>query len=163
MFTHPLDAVRVASPCEADWNAMPGDQQRRFCGDCGKHVYNLSAMTRPEAEQFLHEAAGTKCLRYFRRADGTILTQDCPEGMIVTATGVRVGTRFATLFGLVAGAAMLLARPEQAHAEEPPTVEMGKVAAPKPPKPPVKPVPKPQPKPVEPPGTMMGAPPPVAG
>jgi hypothetical protein len=107
-FAHPLDAVRVASPCKADWDAMQGDDRQRFCGQCEKHVYNLSAMTRAEAEDFVEVAEGKKCIRFFRREDGTILTQDCPEGRVVTATGVRTGARFAALFGLLAGAAALV-------------------------------------------------------
>src|SRR6516162_8887116 len=41
----PRFRLRVASPCPADWNAMQGDDRVRFCGQCEKNVYNLSAMT----------------------------------------------------------------------------------------------------------------------
>ena len=41
-----LEDVRVASPCNASWDAMKGDDRVRFCGECQKNVYNLSAMTR---------------------------------------------------------------------------------------------------------------------
>jgi hypothetical protein len=39
-------------------------------------------MPRAEAEQFLQERAGSSvCIRYYQRADGTILTEDCPVGV----------------------------------------------------------------------------------
>lgn len=76
-----LDRVRVASPCNASWDEMLGDERARFCLSCEKHVYNVSAMSRDEAEQFLRERVGQSvCIRYYQRADGTILTEDCPVG-----------------------------------------------------------------------------------
>jgi hypothetical protein len=77
-----LDSVRVASPCSADWNDMVGDDRVRFCTSCEKNVYNLSAMNRAEAEQLLQERAGGEmCVRFYQRADGTIMTDDCPVGV----------------------------------------------------------------------------------
>jgi hypothetical protein len=75
-----LDRIRVASPCHASWDAMTGDDRVRFCGECKKDVYNLSAMTRDEAERLLAERAGSLCVRVYKRADGTVLTADCPVG-----------------------------------------------------------------------------------
>lgn len=76
-----LDNVRVASPCKADWNGMVGDDRARFCAQCGNYVYNLSGMAREEAEAFLREIEAAPCVRFFRRADGTVLTSDCPVGL----------------------------------------------------------------------------------
>ncbi len=76
-----LDDVRVASPCPADWDAMTGTDQARFCDQCHKNVYNLSALTRAEAEALIQEKEGHLCVRYYARADGTVLTQDCPVGL----------------------------------------------------------------------------------
>src|SRR4051812_9388977 len=76
-----LDRVDVASPCKANWDQMEGDDRARFCSDCKLHVYNLSAMTRAEAESLISGSQGRLCTRFFRRADGTILTQDCPVGL----------------------------------------------------------------------------------
>jgi hypothetical protein len=77
-----LDQVRVASPCNADWNEMLGDGRVRFCLSCEKNVYNLSAMTRDAAEELLRERLGNDlCVRFYQRADGTILTEDCPTGV----------------------------------------------------------------------------------
>lgn len=80
-FSDPLSRVRVASPCPADWDKMIGDERVRFCGQCELKVYNLSAMTRTQAEDLI---AGTElrlCIRYYRRKDGSILTRDCPVGL----------------------------------------------------------------------------------
>jgi hypothetical protein len=59
---------------------MHGDDQVRFCGQCSKYVYNLSAMTGQEAESLILQREGTMCVRFYRRADGTVLTADCPVG-----------------------------------------------------------------------------------
>ena len=76
----PLNNIKIASPCSADWNTMYGSERKRFCGECKLNVYNLSAMSIAEAEQLLMRSEGRLCVRYYRRADGTILTEDCPVG-----------------------------------------------------------------------------------
>ncbi len=79
-FTNPLHNIHVASPCSADWNEMFGDDRKRHCGSCKLKVYNLSGMTRREGEDLLVNSEGRLCVRFFRRADGTILTKDCSVG-----------------------------------------------------------------------------------
>ena len=80
-FKHPLNHVDVAAPCKADWDQMIGSQQMRFCGQCNLNVYNLSGMTRDEAESLIARNEGRLCVRFYRRADGSILTRDCPVGL----------------------------------------------------------------------------------
>ncbi|MCA1815382.1 MAG: hypothetical protein LC746_03045 [Acidobacteria bacterium] len=80
-FTNPLKHVRVAAPCPADWGRMRGDERVRFCDQCSLNVYNLSGLTRREAEKLLTSAEGRLCVRFYRRADGTILTNSCPVGL----------------------------------------------------------------------------------
>jgi hypothetical protein len=75
-----LDGIRIASPCRANWEAMPGDDRSRFCSECSRTVFNLSGMTRAEAEALLRERGGDLCGRFYRRRDGTVLTADCPVG-----------------------------------------------------------------------------------
>src|SRR5687767_12416440 len=79
-FDSPLDNIKIASPCSADWSEMYGDERKRFCGDCKLNVFNLSGMTKYDAENLLMNSEGRICVRYFQRADGTILTADCPVG-----------------------------------------------------------------------------------
>src|SRR5688572_20292524 len=76
----PLNNIRIASPCSADWAGMIGTDRKRYCGECKLNVYNLSGMSSIEAEGLLTQSEGRLCVRYYRRADGTILTQDCPVG-----------------------------------------------------------------------------------
>jgi len=57
---------------------MTGDDRARFCGQCQKNVYNLSAMTRTQIETLIREKEGKFCGRFYRRADGRLLTADCP-------------------------------------------------------------------------------------
>ena len=80
-FRNPLDYVRVASPCEADWDQMIGDESARFCGQCSLNVYNLSSMTKSEAESLIARTEGRLCVRFYRRRDGSIITKDCPVGL----------------------------------------------------------------------------------
>jgi hypothetical protein len=80
-FNNPLDRVRVAAPCKADWDQMIGSDHVRFCGQCSLNVYNLSAMTRPDAESLIARTEGRLCARFYRRGDGSIITKDCPVGL----------------------------------------------------------------------------------
>jgi hypothetical protein len=79
-FDSPLNNLSVASPCSADWEEMYGDDRKRFCGDCKLNVYNLSGMTQDEAETLVMNAEGRLCVRFYRRADGSVITADCPVG-----------------------------------------------------------------------------------
>lgn len=75
-----LDEVSIAAPCPVAWAEMDGDKRKRFCSLCSLHVYNISEMKRKEAEELLSENTDGVCLRLFRRADGTLITKDCPVG-----------------------------------------------------------------------------------
>lgn len=76
-----LSQIEVASPCSAPWEEMEGDEKVRFCSQCQLHVFNLSAMDVEEAGARIAEHADGLCVRFFRRADGTLLTRDCPIGV----------------------------------------------------------------------------------
>ena len=81
--TSPLDQLRIAAPCPADWDQMFSfeDERVRFCSQCNLNVYNLSCMSRQEAEALITKTEGRLCVRFYRRADGSILTQNCPVGL----------------------------------------------------------------------------------
>jgi hypothetical protein len=81
LFSSPLDRLHIASPCAADWNDMIGSDRVRFCGQCRKNVYHLSNMSRKEAERLIAQREGGMCVRFYRRADGTVITSDCPVGL----------------------------------------------------------------------------------
>src|SRR4051794_19308075 len=99
-----LDAISVRSPCELPWAAMRGDDRTRFCGHCRQRVFNLSEMTREEAEELVSRKTGRLCVRFYRRADGTVVTRNC-RGLVGTfrrrlAAGVTIMLGLtATMFG----------------------------------------------------------------
>ena len=84
-----LNRMSVAAPCNASWSDMKGDEQVRFCEQCKLNVYNLSAMSAGDAEALVKEKEGRLCARFFRRADGTILTSNCPVGVAALRRRVR--------------------------------------------------------------------------
>jgi hypothetical protein len=99
-----LDQIKIASPCSADWEQMEGDDRVRFCGECQKNVFNLSAMTRRDAEALLLEKNGNLCARLYRRNNGTVLTEDCSVGLRLKAVHLRrrIGWAIAGAFSLAA-------------------------------------------------------------
>lgn len=104
-YDSPLDNLKIASPCSMSWNEMYGDDRKRFCGDCKLNVYNLSGMSRDEAERLLVNSEGSVCVRYYRRADGSILTVDCPVGRAKLRQRLSVYTTaaFSLVFSFIAG------------------------------------------------------------
>jgi hypothetical protein len=104
-FTNPLENIKIASPCKADWNGMIGDERKRFCGECQLNVYNLSGMSKTEAENLLIQSEGRLCVRFYKRSDGTILTTDCPVGWQAIKQRVsKTAAAFASLvFGVLSG------------------------------------------------------------
>ena len=83
-----LDRLQLNFRCPANWDEMVGDEQKRFCSHCQKHVHNLSAMTRDEA-QALVTSGENLCIRMVRRADGTTKVSDCPKVSDARAATVR--------------------------------------------------------------------------
>lgn len=64
-----LDNVQLAYACPLRWEKLVGGERQRYCGQCERHVHNLSAMTRPEAERLL--ASGVPvCVRVEVDAQG---------------------------------------------------------------------------------------------
>ena len=78
---------------------MAGDDSVRFCDHCRLNVYNLSALTRVEAEALLASTEGKLCARLYRRSDGTVLTKDCPVGL--RALRRRLTRKAAAVFALI--------------------------------------------------------------
>ncbi len=104
-FESPLNNIKIASPCSANWDEMFGNERKRFCGDCKLNVYNLSGMTKYDAENLLAVSEGRLCVRYFQRNDGTILTADCPVGWakVKQRLSVFATAAFSLIITVVAG------------------------------------------------------------
>jgi hypothetical protein len=52
-----LGEFTIATPCPMDWDKMPGDDRKRFCAACGKHVHDLTAMSPDERVSLLSKAS----------------------------------------------------------------------------------------------------------
>lgn len=104
-FTNPLSNIKIASPCSQNWEAMIGDNRKRFCGECGLNVYNLSGMTRGEAENLISNAEGRLCVRFYKRSDGSVITEDCPIGWakIKQRAKIFATAAFSLIVGLFSG------------------------------------------------------------
>lgn len=100
--TDVLGRLRVASPCGVGWNTMEGDERVRFCRLCSLNVYDFSGMPRAEVEALVSKTEGRLCGRLTRRADGTVLTRDCPVGLrALRLRATRAaGAAFAALLSL---------------------------------------------------------------
>jgi len=81
---------------------MEGGGRVRFCRLCSLNVYDFSGMTREEVGALVAETEGRLCGRLTRRADGTVLTKDCPVGLrAVRVRATRAaGAAFAALLSL---------------------------------------------------------------
>lgn len=146
----PLPPLQIASPCDAAWADMAGDDRVRHCALCDKNVYNVSALTAAEVLDLIQAEGRMPCLRLWQRADGTVLTADCPVGLR------RVGSRRQRVAAAVVATALAaLAQACTAPAEPERHVVMGRIACPTPPpKPPVKRAPA---------RALQGAPAPILG
>jgi hypothetical protein len=121
-----LDRIQVATPCTARWEDMKGDGRVRSCDECQLRVYNLSGMDRAAAERLVGEAEGRLCVRFYRRADGTVLTADCPVGLAALAAKARRAARRAASFvSALFGLGLLAGCPSEQP--EKPDVVMGKM------------------------------------
>lgn len=131
-----IDTMGVAADCGVPWDSMPGDDRTRYCEHCKLNVHNISNMTRPEAESFLQRFAdgkvssegnkpGRLCVDYYRRADGTILTQDCPVGLAKLQRKARLAAARAVLaIGALAATLWTTAGLNRSYRQAPRTSEM---------------------------------------
>ncbi len=93
-----LENVKIASSCNVNWDDMQGNDRVRLCQQCNFNVFNLSDMTRREAETLIQSATGRLCIGYYQRSDGTILTRDCPVGLrALRANFTRLTLRFGAI------------------------------------------------------------------
>ena len=94
-----IERIRIATPCPVSWEQMVGNDRVRFCEHCELNVYNLSSLSRREAEALLSSTEGRLCARLYRRHDGTVLTEDCPVAL--SRLRRRIAQTAAAVFALV--------------------------------------------------------------
>jgi hypothetical protein len=90
-----LDNVEIASPCSASWDDMKGNDRVRDCSQCKLSVYNLSVMSGGEAENLIREREGRLCVRLYRRADGTVISDNCPVALRKIRDSLKHAARIA--------------------------------------------------------------------
>ena len=96
-----INKIRIASPCSVPWETMIGDERTRLCSQCSLNVYNIADMSVEEIAGLISNSRGRKCFRLMRRADGTVITKDCPVG--VRSYRKRIGKTAAAAFGTILG------------------------------------------------------------
>jgi hypothetical protein len=64
-----MPSPKISHPCPQDWNAMAGDDKRRFCEHCQLYVHNLSALSSAEQCAFFSTTETRKCVRYLASAE----------------------------------------------------------------------------------------------
>lgn len=109
---------------------MTGEDRVRFCGECKKNVYNLSALRSAEALELIDKTEGGLCVRFYKRTDGTVLTADCPVGLRAAArrTAILVTSVFAAILtiGVAVFNILISKNPELFASIERPTGSSGK-------------------------------------
>lgn len=99
-----LNDIQIATPCRANWDKMQVRDESgavRHCQSCQKNVYNLSMMNRAEALALIQQHEGEMCVRLARRADGTVINNDCPVGLQSKSRRRRGWTIAAILAALI--------------------------------------------------------------
>lgn len=77
-----VNKLRVAAPCPMNWEAMKGDDRKRFCDSCQLNVFNVAELTEREVRALVSKSKQERiCVTLYRRADGTVITRDCPVGL----------------------------------------------------------------------------------
>lgn len=71
-----LDRVYLQTPRSTERSLLEGGEQVRSCCECDKQVYNLSSMTRRQAEDLITRADGRLCAKFDRDENGKIITAD---------------------------------------------------------------------------------------
>lgn len=109
--------IMIASPCTVDWNTMDGDDRVRVCGACKHNVYDTSKLTSKEIVDLMARDSKA-CLKIYRRADGTLLTEDCPFGLRTLRRGARTASKIAaSLWALALSFTSVSAQPSAIKTE----------------------------------------------
>lgn len=99
-----------------------GADRVRHCDRCRLNVYNFANLTREESVALIeaHAAAGKRlCGALYRRADGTMLTRDCPVGVAAARRWVGRAFSRALAAGLLLSSGALVYAAKQGEAWHP--------------------------------------------
>lgn len=109
-----LDKIEITSPCNANWDEMAGSEQIRFCTECNKYVYNLSAMTRRDAEDLVATRRSQMCTRMIRDLNGGTITVDSlpPVRLLGRRPGPIASTVVSTILSIAPGVGAISKSPQ---------------------------------------------------
>lgn len=109
-----LDRIEITSPCNADWDEMTGSEQIRYCTECNKYVYNLSAMTRRDAEELVATRRSQMCTRMTRDLNGGTITVDSlpPVRLLGRRPGPIASTVVSTILSIAPGVGAISQSPQ---------------------------------------------------
>ncbi len=63
----------IAKPCNESFAAMPGDESKRFCESCNKHVHDISEGTEEDARALFAANRGHRvCVRFAKDSAGNV-------------------------------------------------------------------------------------------
>ncbi len=97
MTRNKLETINLAFSCPMDWDKMIGNNQTRYCPECKLIVYNISGLSSVEATKLINSNEDRLCIKFYRRADGTILTKDCSVGIKVIKKKITTNIAVASL------------------------------------------------------------------
>lgn len=104
--------LKVISPCEASWEEMDGNHQKRHCGSCNKHVFDFAHMAPKQVEAMVSAKKGNLCARITRDANGTLVT--LPDAPVVESVALSARRRGSPFAGAMVSALLSLSVPTAA-------------------------------------------------
>ena len=113
-------ALKLTKPCAKKWEDLVGNEEKRWCNACEKHVYNLEELEPEDLVRLIEKTEGHFCGRLYRRPkELTVMTGPCPVGE--RAARQRVVGRAVLSVAALAGAAGGAAAASRTGAEPQPT------------------------------------------
>ena len=105
-----IDAIRISSPCKISWSSMKGNEQIRFCEQCGRNVHNLSAMNRRQVKKIMNLSSNERiCVGFNMDKDGAINIRKNLVSIgsllnMLLAVFARIGTSLSIVLGILGSA-----------------------------------------------------------
>src|SRR4051812_5478366 len=56
--------IRIASPCDVNWDSMIGNDRVRFCEHCRLTVHNVDSITRKQLRRLIARSGDRLCVNY---------------------------------------------------------------------------------------------------
>jgi hypothetical protein len=79
------------------WEDMQGDNRKRFCEQCQLTVHNISDMSDVEAAAIIGVEGERTCVYMYKKADGTVVTDNCPRALRAIRNKIGAGALVALI------------------------------------------------------------------